>query len=159
VAGAAEAGAVLGPLYGAAVLDLAGWRWVFWLNLPLTALVVLLARNVVAPPPPQGARVDWSGGALATLALAAALALRQARAPQPLLPRALFRRAGLAAAAAADLPIGAALIVALAEVPLFAVVVLGRTPTVAALTLLQLTALIPVGALAGGWLAARYPGA
>ena len=184
VAGAAEAGAVLGPLYGAAVLDVAGWRWVFWLNLPLAALVALLARNVVAPSPPPGARVDWPGGVLATLALVAltvglsgetlwgrpgllaaaaalagALAIRHARAPQPLLPRALFRRAGLAVAAAANLPIGAALIVALAEVPLFAVVVLGRSPAAAALTLLQLTALIPVGALAGGWLASRYPAA
>src|SRR5207253_9778773 len=48
-----------------------------------------------------------------------------------------------------------ALIVALAEVPLFGVVVLGRSPTAAALMLVRFTALIPVGALLGGVIASR----
>lgn len=182
IAGATEAGAVLGPLYGAGVLDLADWRWIFWLNLPLVAGVVALAGTLVVHDPPARSRVDWSGGLLAGLGLlaltiglsgrrlwdrpvllvaaavlAAGLALRQARAPQPLLPPALFRRAGLALAGAANLAAGGALIVALVEVPLFAVVVLGRSPTSAALALLRFTALIPVGALVGGWLAARVP--
>src|ERR1700712_354868 len=40
-----EAGAVLGPLAGAAVLAVADWRAIFWLNL---ALAVVLAVGVVA---------------------------------------------------------------------------------------------------------------
>src|SRR5207253_1476379 len=147
--------------YGALVLDLAEWRWVFWLNLPLVAGVVVLTRALAMPRRPAG-RVTWSSGLLAGLALVAvtvglsgrrlwdrpaflvaaavlalALAAREARAQQPLFPRALLRRAGLALPAGANLAIGGALIVALAEIPLFAVVVLGRSPTAAALMLLR----------------------
>src|SRR5436309_1236275 len=41
IAGAAEAGAVLGPLYGAAFVQGVGWRLVFWVDLPLTAARVI----------------------------------------------------------------------------------------------------------------------
>ena len=180
VSGAAEAGAVLGPLYGAGVLDVASWRWVFWLNLPLVAVVVALASTTTDAVAGALGRVEWVGGALAGLALvsltiglsgkrltdrpwllaaaallALTLAAREARARQPLLPRALFRNAGLGSAAGANLALGGALIVALAEVPLFGVVVLGRSPTAAALMLVRFTALIPVGALLGGVIASR----
>src|SRR5439155_19227297 len=69
----------------------------------------------------------------------------------------LFRQAPFSAANAANLFIGAALVVALVEVPLFAATVLNKSDAAGGLTLLRLTALIPVGALAGGWLSARAP--
>lgn len=180
VAGAAEAGAVLGPLYGAGVLEAAGWRWVFWLNLPLVVLLLALAWPALRVPPPAPGRVDVLAGALAAgalvcltvglagetlgdrpwllaaaAALGGALGLRLRRSPDPLLPPRLLRARPFASANAASLLAGSALIVALVEVPLFATVVLERSATAGGLTLLQLTALIPVGALAGGWLAAR----
>lgn len=184
VAGAAEAGAVLGPLYGAGVLDALSWRWVFWINLPLAALVLVLVLALGAAGPRAAERLDWVGALLAgvallaltlglsgerlgdrplLLAVAAVLAmgfvLWERRARAPLLPIALFRRRAFASPTAANLFIGAALVVALVEVPLFAVLVLDRTPTSGALTLLRFTAMIPVGALSGGWLAARLPSA
>ena len=39
---AAEAGSVLGPLYGGSIIQLLGWRWIFWLDVPQTAVLVAL---------------------------------------------------------------------------------------------------------------------
>ncbi|MEV4382769.1 MFS transporter [Streptosporangium sp. NPDC049644] len=62
----------IGPLLGGWLVETAGWRWVFLINLPLSALVVLVAlrhvpesRNASA-----GGRFDVLGAALAALALA-----------------------------------------------------------------------------------------
>src|SRR5690606_21049970 len=35
MAAASEAGGLLGPLWGGGIAEILGWRWVFWLNLPL----------------------------------------------------------------------------------------------------------------------------
>jgi MFS family permease len=179
VAAAAEAGAVLGPLYGAAFVDTVGWRAVFWVNVPLTALVVAAAwRPLGAGARAAGARVDHRGALLAALALVAltlalsssldarvrwllaaaavVAALGFARV-QELVPRALLRRAGFAVANSANVVVGGALVVALVVVPVYANVVLGQGATEGGLTLLKLTALIPLGALLGGWIAARVP--
>lgn len=72
VAGLQEAGSVFGPLYGATVASaaagLGGWRFVFWLNLPLAVLcgagVVLSARRAHASAEPGARSVDWVSAAL-----------------------------------------------------------------------------------------------
>jgi MFS family permease len=77
-----ELGSVLGPLYGAVVVAAAGWRWIFWLNLPLAAAVgagFVLARPADQGPVDReagdrvavGGRADVVGGTLAVLAAAA----------------------------------------------------------------------------------------
>lgn len=187
VTGAAEAGAVLGPLYGALMVRELGWRSVFWVNLPLTAsLVVLVWAFLHGSSRRPEERVDYPGALLiglsllaltlglsgggvgighayrallfvAAAALGAGFVLRQTRARWPLVSLALFRRAPFASANVVNGFVGAALIVALVELPVFANVVLHENATRGGLTLLRLTALIPVGALAGGWLAARLP--
>src|SRR6185312_15050786 len=61
----------MGPVLGGWLIDHASWRWAFFLNLPLAAAVLWLARTHVPESrnPDQRGGVDWSGAALATLAL------------------------------------------------------------------------------------------
>ncbi|PZR78733.1 MAG: MFS transporter [Candidatus Aeolococcus gillhamiae] len=74
-----ELGSVLGPLYGAAVVAVAGWRTIFWLNLPLAAVLgtaFFLSRPVAAEhaeprqPPARSGGFDFVGAALLGLGLA-----------------------------------------------------------------------------------------
>jgi MFS family permease len=49
-----EAGGVLGPLWGAWVTTALGWTWIFWLNLPLAALLLLV--GAISLPKARGRR-------------------------------------------------------------------------------------------------------
>ncbi|HUP27464.1 MAG TPA: MFS transporter [Chloroflexia bacterium] len=76
LAAVAEGGGVIGPLWGALVmnlnglLDLAGWRWIFWINVPLGLLFGSLMLATPAMPRFPG-KIDWAGAALLGAALLA----------------------------------------------------------------------------------------
>lgn len=81
-----ELGSVLGTLYGigvaalfaawpvTAALEPSGWRWVFWINLPLTAVAMVLIAAAVpgrkVDTPVADRRVDLVGALLLAVALA-----------------------------------------------------------------------------------------
>jgi EmrB/QacA subfamily drug resistance transporter len=66
VAGAA------GPLLGGWIIGVAGWRWIFLLNLPLAAVVIAVTVRHVpeSRDPTSYGKFDWAGAVLAALALA-----------------------------------------------------------------------------------------
>ena len=69
VGASAEAGGVIGPLWGGIIIRYLDWRWVFWINIPLAVLTVALILLMLRPSPRFPASVDVVGGALVAAAL------------------------------------------------------------------------------------------
>ena len=181
VAASAEAGSVLGPLYGGAIIEWIGWRWIFWLDIPQSFILIgLLAmlRNRANPE----AKMDYVGalalgGALTVLTMALSqrsifsgestvpyfmaaagvflvvvLILVERHSVQPLLASFLYTSRAFIASNIAQFLVGVALIIALVAVPLMAGTVMEKSALQSALQLVRLTAAIPVGAVIGGYI-------
>ncbi|MGY0019786.1 MFS transporter [Streptomyces sp. YJ-C3] len=74
VFGAVSGGAAaVGPVLGGLLTEGPGWRWIFWVNLPVSvAAVWLTLRAVPESRGPRGRRIDWAGtGTFAVFAGAA----------------------------------------------------------------------------------------
>jgi EmrB/QacA subfamily drug resistance transporter len=202
VGGAAEAGSVLGPIYGAALASLWDWRLIFLVNIPLCLILMAVSWRLLDPArvrtdsaAVQGeggakrGRVDYIGAALMALALAGvtiglgtgtqtvdatsasatlpvrwpwlavsaasfiAFILYEKRQSEPLIRLEFFKRAGFSAANIANFLVGAALIIGMVEIPLYAYTLFGMSEIEGGLLLIRLTLMIPVGAVVGGWVA------
>ena len=173
----AEAGGVIGPLWGGLISRFLDWPWVFWINLPLGALVLALLLLLLQPSARRAAPIDYLGGgllavSLSTLTLALArvdspdlvcgayllvamtsfwlFILRQRRTDSPLLPMSMFGSVTFSASNLVHMLVGGALIIGMVTVPLMANTVLGLTALDGGLMLMRLTVAIPFGAVLGG---------
>jgi len=216
IGGAAEAGGVLGPIYGAGLASLWSWRLIFLVNVPLCLILIPICWLLLLPkakdstkegaesgtqplPEPgnrprrlhwwQRGRVDYAGACLMALALAGitiglgtgtqtieattpttavpvkwpwlavsvvaflAFVFYERKHWRPLVRLDLFKRPAFAAANLAHMLLGAALIIGMLEIPLYAYTLFGMTEVQGGLLLIRLTLMIPVGAVVGGWLA------
>ncbi|WP_185736185.1 MFS transporter [Nocardioides sp. LS1] len=68
---------VLGPLVGGALTETVGWRWIFWVNIPVGAVAVALAfRSVPHPVGPRAhGRLDVRGSILYVAAVSGLVVL------------------------------------------------------------------------------------
>lgn len=194
VAALQEAGSVFGPLYGATLASAAagfgGWRFVFWLNVPLAAIcgagLVAALRRTTPRTTSASSSADWAGAALLGLGLGllvlalypddpnrravnvyflpafsasvvclGAYGWRQLRRLEPLVPRDLLRSRGFAGASVANVLVGAALMVALVDVPILGRLVFSLDQLGSGLLLTQFLAGIPIGAVIGGVVAGK----
>ena len=60
-----EIGSVLGPLFGAVVLSVADWRFIFVVNLVVGLVLAVAIRRLAGDRSPPTGRFDWPGAAAA----------------------------------------------------------------------------------------------
>ena len=146
------------------LVDVRGWSAdLAEVDLPGALLLAVALGGVIlafATADPQvqavSAQGGWYllGGALALLAFV----LRQRSAARPLVPRSALRPRAAWGSVLVSLLVGAALVAALIDVPLFArTTVYPDSQLKAALVLVRFLVALPIGAVAGGWLTRRLP--
>lgn len=181
---ATYAGLTLGPPLGGLLLQTAGWRWVFWANVPIAAGVVA-AGLFVLPRPTRAVRrdFDWPGAAcllaglpllswglhhggragdptgwlsaLAGVAVLGLFVVLQRRRASPLVDLALFRDRTFAGASLAALLNYVSLFVPLLLLPFALQEGLGLSPAETGLVLTAQPALMAVAAPWSGHLSDR----
>jgi MFS family permease len=192
-----EAGGVVGPLYGALIVQHLDWTDIFYFNVPIVAGLIIATWFIIPKGKRLRDRIDWLGAALLgaaltclslglaqqgtdlgptvngatpqnnpiALALSAifvvAFILVERKVRHPVIDLRVFKRFTFSASSLVSLLVGAALIIAMADIPLFVDTVLSNQfsqadlPLVSGLALLRMTAMIPIGAFLGGWLCGR----
>src|SRR5215207_886773 len=175
---AAPAGGTAGVFLGGVLTEYASWPWVFFINIPIVAAVLLLTRSVMPAGMAGRGSLDVAGAITATLGLGAVvfaivrapqsgwtsgstllaglggLALLgvfvalQAKSRRPLMRLGIFRAPNLAAANVAQLLLGAAWIPMFFFVNLYLQQILGLGAFASGAALLPLTVTIMIGMVA-----------
>jgi EmrB/QacA subfamily drug resistance transporter len=177
---------IVGPAIGGFICQTLGWRWVFWINLPIgmvaIALVFARLRESFGPRAAldipgltavagaalaimwgllRGNSSGWTsdevlGAFVAGLLFATMFVIREFRAHAPMVPMRLFRTPAFSAGVAASFLFYAAMYGVLFLLPQFLQTVLGFGPLDAGLRLLPWTATLFVTAPVAGALVNRF---
>jgi EmrB/QacA subfamily drug resistance transporter len=185
IGASAEAGGALGPFYGAVLAQFWGWKWIFWINLPISLIIILAVIFFLKPSHRAPGKIDYIDGILLAIGLALfssgisqqfrqpyfwvyimgfltasfflflLFTLRIRRVSEPLVKLSMFKDITFSAANATNLFVGGALIIAMANIPLMSDTILGSSPIEGGLRLLRFTIMLSIGAIAGGFISRR----
>nr|WP_216077755.1 MFS transporter [Isoptericola sediminis] len=168
---------IVGPFVGGGLVDLISWRWVFWINVPVVVVNLVLLRRVPEAEATVRRRIDVPGAALAALGLAAAVlglieewwpvvivgavllaafVVVERRAPDPMLPPRLFRSRTFAWGNVATFAVYGALAFGGFVLTLFLQQVAGYSATAAGVAQLPTTFAMLALSTLFGTLAGRY---
>lgn len=176
---------VIGPLIGGFFVDHLSWRWIFYINLPL-GLVSLLVIGWAFAAPRRHANpaIDYLGAALLASALTAVVLATslagtvltgwslyalaglsvllllgflavEARAREPILPLSLFRGRIFSVAGAVGFIVGVSLFGAVTLLPVYLQVVKGIDPSTAGLQLMPMMGGVFLASLVSGQVISR----
>lgn len=181
-----EAGGALGPFYGAVLAQFWSWKWIFWINLPISFIVLIVVYLFIRPSARSNGKIDYLSGFLLAAGLTffclgvsqqtdkanfwvytvsfLILALvffglfifRARKVPEPLIKLSIFKNAVFTAANLTNLFVGGALIIAMVNIPLMSDTILGCSPLEGGLRLFRFTLLLSIGAIAGGFICKRF---
>ena len=134
------------------------WLGALLLGLALTCMSLGLAQQGTELGPVSTTSATPQNNPIA-LALAVifliAFVLVERKLRWPVVDIHLFKKLPFSASSLVSLLVGVALIIAMADIPIFVDTVLGLQVLDSGLALMRLTVMIPVGALLGGWLCSR----
>ncbi|WP_410671641.1 MDR family MFS transporter [Amycolatopsis sp. cmx-4-68] len=172
------AGQIGGPLFGGVVTSLLGWRWNFFLNLPLGLLVFAATAVVLVVPPVPRRRVHLDvGGALLLMTAVTGLLLLaghanvwlvlvtvagfgafvavERRSREPVLPLSLFARRDIRLTTVITFVVGAVSFGTITFVPLFQQTVQGASASGSGTLLLPMTLAVVVASQVAGRVSSR----
>lgn len=129
------AAAVAGPLLGGWLAGGPGWRWTFWINLPVGGLALLAGCWLLPRRPADAVARRWRA--------------------RDLVPLGLFRVRIFALVAVAGLVLGAALFGAVGYLPTYLQLGLGLSPVTAGLWMLTLVGGLAIGTLVSAQVVGR----
>jgi EmrB/QacA subfamily drug resistance transporter len=176
---------IAGPLLGGYFTTHLSWRWIFYVNLPIGIVaLVVLAATLPSHAHRTKRAIDYAGAALLAVVLASLtlltdlggttyawsspmmlgliavvafvlFLLAERRAEEPVLPLRLFRNRTVAIASAVGYIVGFALFGSVVYLPLFLQVVKGESPTASGLQMLPLMGGLLVTSILSGQLISR----
>ncbi|ELW9445587.1 MFS transporter [Burkholderia cenocepacia] len=172
-----------GPLIGGLLIDLSGWRSLFFVNLPLGLAGIGLGRTVAPDAVDRSRQFDWGGQAAAIVAIGAligtliegpslgwhsapivggamasvvAFIAIEARRREPMLPLAFFRNRLFAGSTFVSMASAFVFYGLLFVLSLFYRQVRGASPLDTGLAFLPMTAMVALGGLTSGRIVARF---